>query len=101
MKKLLISSIFIAGLISCCMTISVAQMVVKIKPPAPVIVRTAMPGPGLVWIGNEWRWDKKTAAYVMVTGAWVKPPHGKHWVDGHWKRTRDGYKWIPGHWHKR
>ena len=78
-----------------------AQVYVKIRPVAPVIVRTAAPSPSHVWIGEEW--ESRGGQYVYVGGHWAAPPHpGWAWVPGHWKHhDRRGEVWIRGHWKRR
>ena len=78
---------------------SQAQVVVKVRPVAPVVVKPACPAPGHVWVSGSWKWNKKTRNYVWVDGHWVKPHRlGAGWIDGHWRTTRGGWKYIPGHW---
>ena len=78
-----------------------AQVYVKIRPVAPVIVRTTAPSPAHVWIGEEW--EPRGGKYVYVGGHWAAPPHpGWAWVPGHWKHhDRRGEVWIRGHWRRR
>ncbi len=78
-----------------------AQIYVKIRPVAPVIVRTAAPSAAHVWIDEEW--EPREGKYAYVGGHWAAPPHpGWTWVPGHWKRhDRSGEEWVRGHWRKR
>lgn len=78
-----------------------AQIYVKVRPVAPVVVRTAAPSPAHIWIGEEW--EPRGGTYVYVGGHWAAPPHpGWAWVPGHWKRhDRRGEVWVRGHWKKR
>lgn len=78
-----------------------AQIYVRIRPVAPVVVRTAAPSPAHVWVGEEW--EPRNGQYVYVGGHWAAPPRpGSVWVPGHWRRhDRNGEEWIRGHWRRR
>ena len=78
-----------------------AQIYVKVRPVAPVVVRTAAPSAAHIWIGEEW--EPRGGTYAYVGGHWAAPPHpGWIWVPGHWKRhDRRGEVWVRGHWRKR
>jgi hypothetical protein len=76
-----------------------AQFVVKIRPTAPVIVRTVAPSPRHIWVDGEWAWRGNN--YQYVNGYWVAPPRVRGvWVPGHWKNTRRGWVWKTGHWRR-
>ena len=49
-----------------------AQLIVRVKTPAPKVVVVKPAKPGLNYI----------------------------WVEGHWKKVRGGKQWIPGYWKK-
>ncbi len=71
--------------------------VVRRPPPARVEAVTVAPGPGYVWVGGHWRWDRQD--YAWVPGHWIAPERGhRHWVAGHWARDRRGWYWVDGHW---
>lgn len=78
-----------------------AQIFVKIRPAHERVVRTVAPGPGYVWVDEEW--EPRGGTYVYTGGRWVAPPHpGFIWVPGHWRRHgRDGEWWVAGHWRRR
>jgi len=99
MKKLrIIGLLFVALLFM--VSVSQAQIVVKVKPKPPkAIVKPPKPGPKHVWIDGHWQWDKQKKDYVWVKGHWTKPQRpGTVWVPGHWNETPKGFKWVPGHW---
>ena len=74
-----------------------AQIYVKIRPVAPVVVQTERPGRTHVWIGEEWR--EEGNGYVYIGGHWELPPHpGERWIPGHWSHEGRGDYWIRGHW---
>jgi hypothetical protein len=76
-----------------------AQVIVKVRPVAPVVVRPACPSSNHVWVGGAWKWNRKINNYAWVDGYWAKPRrHGVNWVDGHWRASRGGWKYVPGHW---
>jgi hypothetical protein len=83
---------------------SQAQFIVKIRPSAPVVVRSRPPAPSPrhVWVDGEWVW--RGNQYVYTEGRWTEPRYaGARWVPGHWKyhRRRGGWFWVPGHWNRR
>jgi hypothetical protein len=91
---------FLAGLLALCLTpaIAMAQIVVRIAPPAPIVeVHDHPPHEGWVWIDGYHRWDGHR--YIWVHGRWARPPH-EHavWVAHHWERRGDGWVLIEGHW---
>jgi hypothetical protein len=95
MKKTLLLTV-----VACFVILSAgAQAVVKVRPVAPVVVRSACPSPGHVWVGGSWRWNRKLRTYVWTDGYWARPHRrGATWVEGHWRASRGGWKYIPGHW---
>ena len=65
--------------------ISMAQIVVRIAPPAPIVeVHDRPPHPDWIWQDGYHRWDGHR--YIWVHGRWVHPPHpGAAWVAHHWR----------------
>jgi WXXGXW repeat (2 copies) len=104
MRKNIIKSC-LAFLIAIFMQASLqAQFVVKVRPVAPVVVRTRPPAPGPrhIWVDGEWVW--RNNQYVYTEGRWMRPVYpGARWIPGHWKfhRRRGGWFWVPGHWSRR
>jgi WXXGXW repeat (2 copies) len=78
-----------------------AQVYVRVRPVAPVIVRPVAPSPAHVWIDEEW--EPRGGKYVYAGGHWAAPPHpGWMWVSGHWRRHGpEGEQWVRGHWRRR
>jgi hypothetical protein len=75
---------------------SSAQIIVKVRPAAPVVVRSVAPSPRHVWIDGGW--EVHRGQYVHTNGYWAMPPRGRHWVAGYWAPRRHGYVWVPGRW---
>jgi hypothetical protein len=76
-----------------------AQVIVKLRPVAPVVVKPACPSPHHVWVGGSWKWNRKTRNYIWMDGYWVQPrKHSSRLVNGHCRTMRRGWKYIPGHW---
>lgn len=75
-----------------------AQIIIKVRPAVPRVVRIAAPSPRHVWIDEDWAWRNNN--YVYTGGYWAVPPSGYAvWIPGHWKETRRrGWVWKPGHW---
>ena len=78
---------------------SSAQVIVKVRPAAPVVVRPVAPSPRHVWIDGGW--VIRGGRYVWTDGYWVAPRRGFVWVPGYWAPRRGGYVWIPGRWVRR
>ena len=73
-----------------------SRVVVKERPVAPYVVRTAPPYPNAVWIDGEWR--RRGGRYQYVQPHYVSPRNGRAWVPGHWVTTRRGNVWVKGNW---
>jgi hypothetical protein len=101
MKKLILPLAFMAfGLLFLSSDVA-AQVFVRIRPIAPVVigVRPPCPSPRHVWVAGHWRWNKQRGEYVWVEGHWIKGRRGAVWVDGHWEDVPgQGSRWIQGHW---
>lgn len=100
MKKQLFKIGILSAIVLAISFTASAQVYVRIRPVAPVIVRTAAPSPRHVWVDEEW--EERNGQYVYVGGHWAAPPHpGYAWVPGHWRRYgRRGERWVPGHWRR-
>jgi hypothetical protein len=99
MKKSFYRSLVVAMLVIVT-TAANAQFIVKIRPVAPVVVRTVAPSSRHIWVDGEWVW--RNGGYQYVNGYWAAAPmSGAVWVPGHWKQTRRGWMWKPGHWRRR
>ena len=98
--KSLVRKTVLAGLLALSLTpaIVMAQVVVRIAPPAPIVeVHDHPPHAGWVWIDGYHRWDGHR--YVWVHGHWVRPPHpGAVWVAHRWEHRGDGWVLVEGHW---
>lgn len=100
MKRHLSMIFFMAVLVLGSARGAYAQIIVKIRPAAPVIVRPVAPSARHIWIENEWA--ERGGRYEAVPGYWAEPRRGFVWVPGHWKahRRRGGWVWVPGHWRR-
>ena len=98
MKKHIRKSLMMLAVVLSFSFAATAQIVIKLRPPAPVVkIRPAIPAPGHVWVNGGYTW--RSGKYIYSDGYWVKPPKGRHhWTDGKWKRKRGGWVWIPGRW---
>ncbi len=92
-KFMLFSALFLGAYWS-----ASAQIYVRVRPIAPVIVRTERPSSAHVWIGEEWNSDG--GSYRYSGGHWDAPPHqGDRWGRGHWSHDREhGNHWVNGSW---
>jgi hypothetical protein len=101
MKKFFLKTIMLLAIGFSFTIVAEAQIVVKVRPAAPVIrARPVAPSPKHVWVGGNYVWRGGT--YVYEEGYWATPPGpGRIWVEGHWKNKRGGWVWVPGHWKRR
>ncbi len=100
MKPILFKWLLVATLITGAVSAANAQFIVKVRPTAPVVVRTHAPSPGHTWVEGEWVW--RAGRYEYVNGYWIAPPRpGAVWVKGYWVHTRRGWMWRAGHWRRR
>lgn len=99
MKKYAVKIIAVLVIFIASATVAQAQIVVKVRPAAPVLrARPVCPSPGHVWVGGNYVW--RGGQYVYTNGYWASPRAGHRWVDGRWKHRRGGWVWVPGHWRK-
>ena len=101
MKKSLLKLLLLFAILFTVSFSASAQIYVKIRPVAPVIVRPVQPGHDHVWIDEEW--EPNGGTYRYAGGHWEAPPHpGYIWRSGHWRRhSHDGEEWIRGSWRRR
>jgi hypothetical protein len=95
MKKFVLAFLLAATLLPAA---AMAQVVIRIGPPAPVYER---PGPpperGMVWVPGYHRWDGR--GYVWVPGHYDRPPRPRAvWVPHRWVHRNGGWVLVEGHW---
>ncbi|WP_159445155.1 YXWGXW repeat-containing protein [Filimonas lacunae] len=73
-----------------------SEVAVTEQPMAPVVVQTAPPYPGAVWIGGEWH--PRGRQYYYVQPHYVRPRPSRTWQQGYWRSTPRGHVWQRGHW---
>jgi hypothetical protein len=79
--------------------LAAAAIVVRVGPPAPRHeVIAVSPGPGHIWVGGYWRWDR--VKHAWMGGKWIPGRAGYAWVPGHWKQVPGGWEWVEGRWRK-
>jgi hypothetical protein len=95
-----VKKIALSLLLALCMApaASMAQVVVRIGPPAPIHEHYGPPPhPGYVWIAGYHRWDGNR--YVWAPGHYDRPPRrGAVWVPHRWVHRHDGWVLNEGHW---
>ena len=96
MKKYVNRIILAAALVVGFSFASSAQIVVRVRPAAPVIVRPVAPSPRHVWVEGNWR--ARHGHYEYSQGYWSAPRRGRHYIPGYWAPRRHGYVWIEGRW---
>jgi len=98
MKKYMLRLFFLVCLVAGFSLAGSSQIIVRVRPAAPVVVRTVAPSPRHIWI--EGNWVVRHNRYVRVNGYWTVPRRGYNWANGYWAHRRGGYVWVPGHWVK-
>ena len=95
MKKIALALLFALTL---CPVASMAQVVIRIGPPAPIHENPGPPPqPGYVWVSGYHQYQGDH--YVWVGGHYDRPPHpGAHWVAHRWVRVHDHWELREGHW---
>lgn len=73
-----------------------AQIYVDIRPSRPVYVQPVAPGPGYVWIEEDWY--PQGGRYVWRGGYWAAPRAGYVYRPGHWRHSSRGHVWVGGQW---
>lgn len=73
-----------------------AQIYVDIRPSRPVYVRPVAPGPGYVWIEEDWY--PEGGRYVWRGGYWAEPRPGYVYRPGHWAHGPRGHYWVSSGW---
>ena len=91
-NRIVLAVLLIVG----CTAAADAQIIVKVRPAAPVYVRPVAPAPNYVWIDGGW--VVRSGHYVYVNGYWTRPRRGYHYSTGHWDHCRGGYAYVPGRW---
>jgi hypothetical protein len=99
MKKYISRFAVVAGLLIGLSFTGAAQIVVRVRPAAPHMVRSIAPSPRHIWI--EGGWAARGHRYVWADGYWTMPRRGHHWIGGRWDRRRGGWCYVPGHWNRR
>jgi hypothetical protein len=101
MKKHFIRLLIFSVILFAISSAASAQVYVKVRPTAPVVVRTARPSSAHIWIGEEW--EPNGSSYRYKGGYWATPPHpGYYWRAGYWRRhNHDGEGWVPGAWRRK
>ena len=78
---------------------SQAQVVVSVRPTAPVHVRTVKKQRvGHTWIAGHWTYNHRQGRYVWRKGHWTRNRSGQVWVAGSWVACTGGHKWRAGYW---
>jgi len=73
---------------------------VKVRPAPPRYTRVVSPGPGYVYIQDDWRWDPGAGNWVWYGNRWVPAPQPQQvWVPGAWiEISGGGWTWRAGGW---
>jgi len=80
-------------------TPALADVYVRIAPPAPRYEAVPVLAPGYVWVPGHWGWNGHR--YYWVNGHRVHAAHGAHWVPHRWVEDRGRWRLESGHWDHR
>jgi hypothetical protein len=98
MKNQLVKLMMVSIIVFGASLFASAQVYVKVRPVAPVVVMSARPSPAHIWIGEEW--NEEGGNYKYSGGHWDTPPHpGDRWNPGRWNHDKEhGDHWTRGSW---
>ncbi|GAA4460119.1 hypothetical protein GCM10023093_02250 [Nemorincola caseinilytica] len=85
-----------AAIVLACSAAAPAQIYVEVRPTIPVYTRPASPGPGYVWIEEDW--NPYSDRYEWRGGYWAPARTGYYYRPGRWRHSARGYYWSPGGW---
>lgn len=75
---------------------ALADVYVRIAPPAPRYEAVPVLAPGWAWDPGYWNWTGHH--YVWVKGHRVHARHGHHWQGNHWVEDHGRWQMHHGHW---
>lgn len=96
MRKVFLGALLGVGF--CLASAYAAEIVVKDRPPAPLIDdHGKRPDKDHVWINGYHKWDGH--AFVWVPGRWEAAPHpNAKWEAAHWRHDHDNWVFVEGRW---
>jgi hypothetical protein len=69
-------------------------------PAAQEDVVLTSPGPGYVWIGGAYEYNRGGRAWGWKAGRWERPPReGQTWVGAHFETRSGKHYYRRGYWH--
>ena len=77
-------------------TPSLADVFVRIAPPAPRVEVVPAVRPGWIWQPGYWNWNGYR--YVWARGHSVRGHPGQHWVAHNWRQDGGRWRMDRGHW---
>src|ERR1700744_5890700 len=97
-RKILLSSIFIAGAAVTSANAGHVDLNLDIGPPPPAAIVEPVPvvQPGYVWAPGYWSYQGPNP--VWVPGHMIQERPGYHWVPEHWVQQGPRYHFVPGFW---
>lgn len=96
-KKIVLAAMVAASLGGVATSVTAANVVVQVAPPA--LRHEVMPAPrrGYVWVAGHWEW--RNNRHQWVNGTWIRERRGymynqPTWVerDGRWNMNRGGWR---------
>lgn len=95
-KKILLVTVIAAAMGSIA-TPAIADVFVRVAPPALRIEAEPAPRAGFIHTPGYWAW--RHGHHVWVAGSWMHKRRGYHYVGPQWEDHHDG-RWHmkPGHW---
>ncbi|MBE7172150.1 MAG: YXWGXW repeat-containing protein [Williamsia sp.] len=87
----ILAIVLFSSLVSSC-----APSYVAMRPVPPSYARPVQPGPGYIWVNDNW--VRRGGQYVFVPGYWSAPRRNRVWTEGNWQSRGGRYHWTPGRW---
>jgi hypothetical protein len=75
---------------------ALADIYVRVAPPAPRHEVVPVVRPGWVWAPGYWNWNGHR--YVWVNGHRVRAHRGQHWRPHQWVEDHGRWRMDRGHW---
>jgi hypothetical protein len=75
---------------------ALADIYVRVAPPAPRHEVVPVMRPGWVWAPGYWNWNGHR--YVWVSGHRVRAHRGQHWRPHQWVEDHGRWRMDRGHW---
>lgn len=76
---------------------ALAEIVIRVAPPAPRAEVVPAARAGYVWAPGHWEW-RNNNRHVWVNGHWIRERRGMYWQPDRWSQRDGRYYFVPGSW---